>query len=99
MLRVALGYLAVAIVVAIGVSSLPGSERAERGVASRATHGAKSDNSARANQDEENDESTWETTRRLRRRGTWEDDQSAWEDESPIDDEGYAEEDGESARR
>jgi clan AA aspartic protease (TIGR02281 family) len=83
MLRLAFGYLAVAIVVAIGVSSLPDSEPDERRVAKAPRHGAQSERSVRAYEDE-GDESGWE------------DDDSGWEDASPLEDESYAEDDEES---
>jgi clan AA aspartic protease (TIGR02281 family) len=74
MLRLAFGYLAVAIVVAIGFSSLPDNEATERRVASTAAkHRAKGAPNVRVYQDEREDESAWE--------------------ESPMDDEGYAEDD------
>jgi clan AA aspartic protease (TIGR02281 family) len=102
MLRLAFGYLVVAIVVAIGFSSLPDGEPNERRVARPATqHSGNSEAGARAYEDEGDDESAWEDDE-----GAWEDDGSAWEDESawegdesaweeesPVDDEGYSEDD------
>ena len=81
MLRLAFGYLAVAIVVAIGFSSLPDGEPNERRVAKAAKHGAQSERTVRAYEDEGSDESGWE------------EDESAWEDETSVDDEGYSEDD------
>ena len=81
MLRLAFGYLAVAIVVAIGFSSLPDGEPNERRVAKAAKHGAQSERTVRAYEDEGSDESAWE------------DDESAWEEETSVDDEGYSEDD------
>jgi clan AA aspartic protease (TIGR02281 family) len=80
MLRLAFGYLAVAVVVAIGFASLPDSEPTGRRVASPAAkHGAQSE---RAYQDDGDDQSAWE------------DDESGWENESPGDDDGYVEDEG-----
>ena len=78
MLRLAFGYLAVAVVVAIGFASLPDSEPTERRVASPAAkHGATSE---RAYQDDGDDQSGWE------------DEGPA--DDGYVEDEGYAEEEG-----
>jgi clan AA aspartic protease (TIGR02281 family) len=80
MLRLAFGYLAVAVVVAIGFASLPDSESTERrGAGPAARHGAESE---RAYQDAGDDQSTWEN------------DESGWEDESAVDDGGYAGDEG-----
>jgi aspartyl protease family protein len=77
MLRLAFGYLAVAIVVAIGFSSLPEGEPNERRVArAAAEHGAQSERSARAYEEEGEDASAWEDDQ-----GAWEDDASGWQDE------------------
>ncbi len=76
MLRLAFGYLAVAVVVAIGFAFLPDSEPTERRVASPAAkHGAKSerayqDDGDDQTQDEENDESPGRTTAMPKTRAT-----------------------------
>ena len=102
MLRLAFGYLAVAIVVAIGFSSLPDGEPNERRVAKAAKHGAQSERTVRAYVDEGSDESAWEDDESAWEEdesawegdeGAWEDDESAWEDETSVDDEGYSEDD------
>ena len=88
MLRLAFGYLAVAIVVAIGFSSLPDGEPNERRVARPATQHSGNSEAGRAYEDEGSDESAWEDDE-----SAWEDDESAWEDETSVDDEGYSEDD------
>jgi clan AA aspartic protease (TIGR02281 family) len=102
MLRLAFGYLAVAIVVAIGFSYLPDSEPDERRVAKAAKHGAQSERTMRAYEDEGSDESAWEDDESAWERdegaweddeSAWEDDESAWEDETSVDNEGYSEDD------
>jgi clan AA aspartic protease (TIGR02281 family) len=79
MLRLAFGYLAVAVVVAIGFASLPDSESTERrGASPAARHGAESE---RAYQDDGDARSGWE-------------DESNADDGGYVEDEGYAEEEG-----
>ena len=96
MLRLAFGYLAVAIVVAIGFSYLPDNERAERRVGrAAANHGAQSERSVRAYEDEGEDEGGREDESASQDESAWENDQSGWEDDqSAWDDEGYSEDDG-----
>jgi clan AA aspartic protease (TIGR02281 family) len=80
MLRWAFGYLAMAIVVAIGFAALQEGDRPERASVSAATkHGTKSARSVRANQDDVENERGW-------------DDESDWEDESAWEDEGVPDE-------
>ena len=95
MLRLAFGYLAVAIVVAIGFSYLPDSEPDERRVAKAAKHGAQSERTVRAYEDEGSDESAWEDDESAweEDESAWEGDEGAWEDETSVDDEGYSEDD------
>jgi clan AA aspartic protease (TIGR02281 family) len=96
MLRLAFGYLIVAIVVAIGFSALPDSEPNERRVARPATqHSGNNEAGARPYEDEGSDESAWEEDESAWEgdEGAWEDDESAWEDETSVDDEGYSEDD------
>jgi clan AA aspartic protease (TIGR02281 family) len=78
MLRWAFGYLAMAVVVAIGFASLQDGDRPEgRSVSAATKHSAKSSRGVRAPRDEVEDESAWE-------------DESAADDESYSDDEGYS---------
>lgn len=102
MLRLAFGYLAVAIVVAIGFSSLPDGEPNERRVARPATQHSGNSEAGRPYGDEGSDESAWEDDESAWEEdesawegdeGAWEDDESAWEDETSVDDEGYSEDD------
>jgi clan AA aspartic protease (TIGR02281 family) len=82
MLRWAFGYLAMAIVVAIGFASLQDSDRSEgRSVSAAAKHGTKSARSVRAYQDEVEHESAWE-------------DEGYAEDEAYPEDQGYPEDEG-----
>jgi clan AA aspartic protease (TIGR02281 family) len=85
MLRLAFGYLIVAIVVAVGFSSLPDSEPNEGRVAKAARHSAGSERPVRAYEDE-GDESGWQDE------SAWEDDGSGWQDEGDSDDESQSEE-------
>jgi clan AA aspartic protease (TIGR02281 family) len=82
MLRLAFGYLAVAIVVAIGFSSLPDSDPDERRVTKAARPGAQSEPTVRAYEDEA-DGSAWQ-------------DESGWQDENAWEDEGYSDDEGQS---
>jgi clan AA aspartic protease (TIGR02281 family) len=83
MLRWAFGYLAMAVVVAIGFAALQEGDRPERASVSAATkHGTKSARSVRANQDEVENESAW-------------DDDSAPDDGSGVDDGGYPDDESE----
>jgi clan AA aspartic protease (TIGR02281 family) len=76
MLRWAFGYLAMAVVVAIGFASLPDSDRPERrSVSAAAKHVTTSARGVRAYQDEVENE-------------------SAWEVESALHDEGYSADEG-----
>ena len=109
MLRLAFGYLAVAIVVAIGFSSLPDGEPNERRVARPATQHSGNSEAGRPYGNEGSDESAWEDDESAWEddesaweedesawegdEGAWEDDESAWEDETSVDDEGYSEDD------
>jgi clan AA aspartic protease (TIGR02281 family) len=97
MLRLAFGYLAVAIVVAIGYSSLPDSEPSERRVAKAARSGAQSERTVPAYEDA-GDASAWEDDQ-----GSWEDDgsgwqdeESGWQDENTWEDQGYSDDEGQS---
>lgn len=97
MLRLAFGYLIVAIVVAIGFSALPDSEPNERRV-TRAKHAAESERSVRAYEDEAADESAFEDDE-----SAWEDgesgpqdDESGWQEENASEDEGYSDDESQS---
>jgi clan AA aspartic protease (TIGR02281 family) len=84
MLRWAFGYLAMAVVVAIGFAELQDSDRPEgQSVSTAAKHGEARARSVRA-QDEAETENAW-------------DDESAWDDENALDEEGYPEDEGEPA--
>jgi clan AA aspartic protease (TIGR02281 family) len=93
MLRWAFGYLAMAVVVAIGFAALQEGDRPERASVRAATEdGTKRARSVRAHEHDVENESAWDEE------GTW-DDESAWDDESGLDDEsgwedGSAPEDG-----
>jgi clan AA aspartic protease (TIGR02281 family) len=89
MLRLAFGYLAVAIVVAVGFSSLPDGEPDERRVAKAFRPGAQSERTVRTYED---DGSVWEEDQ-----GSWEDDESGWQDDDNAwEHEGYSDDEGQS---
>jgi clan AA aspartic protease (TIGR02281 family) len=89
MLRWALGYLAMAVVVAIGLAALQESDPPERASVSAATESStKRARSVRAYEDEVEDESAWEEE------SGW-DDESAWDDGSGLDDEGHPDDESE----
>jgi clan AA aspartic protease (TIGR02281 family) len=92
MLRWAFGYLAMAVVVAIGFAALQEGDRPERASVSAATkHGTKSARSVPANQDDVENESGWDDESGWEDEGGW-DDENAWEDESAWEDEGAPDE-------
>jgi clan AA aspartic protease (TIGR02281 family) len=103
MLRLAFGYLAVAIVVAIGFSSLPDSEPNERRVAKAARHGTQSERTVPAYADEA-DGSAWEGDAWQYDESGWQDDESGWQDdesgwqddENAWEDGGYSDDEGQS---
>jgi clan AA aspartic protease (TIGR02281 family) len=93
MLRLAFGYLAVAVVVAIGFASLPGSEPTDRRVTSPAAkHGTQGE---RAYQDQsawEDEESDWQDESPAD--DGYPEDEGYAEDEGYVEDEGYADDEG-----
>jgi clan AA aspartic protease (TIGR02281 family) len=95
MLRWAFGYLAMAVVVAIGFAGLQEGDRPERASVSAATkHGTKSARSVRANHDEVENESAWDDDSGWEDESAWDDD-SAPDDGSGVDDGGYPDDESE----